>query len=213
MAGTYGVSETTGSELSQLVAGDFHAMKKVTIASGEGSISRGTVLARDASSDKYVALDKEAAAADENIGSGDGTTKTFSATLANTPVIPRTVSVEATVGGSPVIATDDGYGKLTGSGVSGTINYGTGEVSLTYQTAPDNATNILADYNYGDASDKHKAAAILAEDADASAADAEAQVYLVGEYRLADLVWPDGITNANKTRAIEQLADRGIIVK
>lgn len=54
---------------------------------------------------------------------------------------------------------------------------------------------------------------ILAEDVDATAADATAQIYLVGEYRLADLVWPGGITDPQKATAIRNLQDRGIVVK
>jgi len=122
MAGTYGVSETTGSELSQLVAGDFHAMKKVTIGSG-ADLSRGTVLGQVTADYKFKQL---------NPGGADGT-----------------------------------------------------EV----------------------------ARAILAEDAAAASADVEANVYFVGEYRLSDLIWPDGITDAQKNAAIQQLQDRGIIVK
>lgn len=213
MAGTYGVNETAGVEVSQLIAGDFHAMKKVTILSGEGALKRGAVLAFDQANEKHVQLDKESAVADEDIGDGDGSTTQFTAQLANTPVVPRTVTITATVSSSAVDAVDDGHGKLTGTGVSGTIDYGTGEVSLTYGTAPDNATDILADYSYGDAADKHVAAAILAEDADATSADKEAQAYFGGEYRSADLVWPDAITAANKARALRQLEAKGIIVK
>jgi hypothetical protein len=54
---------------------------------------------------------------------------------------------------------------------------------------------------------------ILAEDVDATSADAAAQVYLVGEYRLADLVWPAAITDVQKATAVLALQDRGVIVK
>lgn len=58
------------------------------------------------------------------------------------------------------------------------------------------------------------ARAILAEDVTVPAgSDAEALVYFVGEYRLADIVWPDGISEANKSKAIQELQDRGIILK
>ena len=58
MAGTYGVTETTGVELSQLLAGDYHAMKSCTILSGAGALTRGMVLARDRATDKLVQLGK-----------------------------------------------------------------------------------------------------------------------------------------------------------
>jgi hypothetical protein len=52
----------------------------------------------------------------------------------------------------------------------------------------------------------------LLEDADASSADKKAQAYLIGKFRLSDLVWPAGITDAQKNAALLQLQDRGIIV-
>ena len=39
-----GVTETTGTELSQLVAGDVHIQKEITLKIGCGDLSRGTVL-------------------------------------------------------------------------------------------------------------------------------------------------------------------------
>jgi hypothetical protein len=122
MAGTYGVTENTGTEVSQLIAGDFRAMKKVTIAAG-ADLTRGAVLGQ--------------------------------------------------------VTADYKFAQLNPAGADGT------EV----------------------------ARAILAEDAAAASADVEANIYLVGEYRLADLVWPGSITDPQKNAAIQQLADRGIIVK
>lgn len=54
---------------------------------------------------------------------------------------------------------------------------------------------------------------ILVDDVDATSADAKALVYLVGEYRLADLIWPAAITDVQKAAAIMALQDRGVIVK
>jgi len=54
---------------------------------------------------------------------------------------------------------------------------------------------------------------ILAEDVDATSADVIVQVYLVGEYRLVDLIWPGSITDPQKATAILNLQDRGIVVK
>ena len=62
--------------------------------------------------------------------------KVFSKTLAYSPVIPGTVTVSATIGAATVTATDDGHGTLSGTGVSGTIDYDTGAISVTYTTAP-----------------------------------------------------------------------------
>lgn len=60
--------------------------------------------------------------------------------------LPGSVSVAATVGGSAVLVTDDGAGVLADATNThtGTVNYVTGAISITYGTAPDNATNITA---------------------------------------------------------------------
>ena len=82
----------------------------------------------------------------ESIGTGDGTTTDFSATLKWTPVKKSSITVHYTIGGTDYTATDDGNGNITGTDVSGTINYKTGEISLTFTTAPDNTTDINVDY-------------------------------------------------------------------
>jgi hypothetical protein len=53
---------------------------------------------------------------------------------------------------------------------------------------------------------------ILVDDVDATAAAANAEAYGPGKYRLGDLVWPGGITDAQKNAAILQLQDCGILV-
>jgi len=120
MAGKYGVTEYEAEELSQLVAGNVHLQKQVTIASG--NLKRGTVLAMNSDGD-YVQFNPFAT---------DGTE------------VPR---------------------------------------------------------------------AILAEDVDATGGPARVQAYFVGKYRLKDLIWPDGITDAQKQSAILGLQDKGIIVE
>lgn len=56
------------------------------------------------------------------------------------------------------------------------------------------------------------ARAILAENVDATSADVKAQAYFVGKYRLSDLQWHSGITDAQKNAALLELQDRGILV-
>lgn len=80
----------------------------------------------------------------EAYGTGDGTTTTFAHTMANIPVLPGSVTITA----GTVVATDDGDGNLTGSGVSsGSIDYTTGAATITYSTAPADGTPITADYS------------------------------------------------------------------
>jgi hypothetical protein len=71
----------------------------------------------------------------QNIGTGTGAIATFTGNLVPTPVRPNSVSV--TNVGSTVVAADDGNGNLTGTGISsGTINYATGAISVTYSSNP-----------------------------------------------------------------------------
>ena len=122
MAGILGVQEYEQPAFNQLVAGETFEIKKITIASGAGTLTRGTVLGMDSSTYKYK--------------------------------------------------------QLNPAGTDGT------EV----------------------------ARAILAEDVDATSSDVKTIAYFIGKYRLADLIWPDGITDAQKKTALLQLQDRGIIV-
>lgn len=78
------------------------------------------------------------------LGTGNGTTTAFNGTLAPQPIRPGTVTVTA----GNVKATDNGAGVLSGTGVSGTINYATGAVSVTYTTAPANGASVAAQFKY-----------------------------------------------------------------
>lgn len=302
-------TKTAWPSLSQLYAGDFRAQKTATVKTGEGELDRGTVLAVDQATDKYVALVKETAVDDEVIGvgaegltsvtaealvtdaggtltefhvktaqqgivpgtvDGDATVgaaaKTFTDdgnglitgdsgniigtvdytagfiflkfatapdddtnitadydygvdvatvtdTLENVPVIPRTVTVVATVGAAAKTGTDDGYGNISGTGISGTVNYESGAITITTTAAIDDGEDVVCDYSYGSTLDKHIPAAILVNDVDATSADVSAEIALVGEYRDADLTWPASITAANKARAKEHLQAQGLVVK
>lgn len=91
--------------------------------------------------------------------SPDGIIQAFtSSTTGSLPefraIWPNSVSIEATVSSAPVTITDDGSGNLAGTNVTGTINYTTGVWALTWSSgAPDNATDIIADYMYAAVAD------------------------------------------------------------
>lgn len=78
------------------------------------------------------------------LGTGNGSTTTFSKTLTGpngaliSPITPNTVSVTA---GSATCA-DNGSGALTGTGCSGTVNYSTNAISVTFTAAPANSTPV-----------------------------------------------------------------------
>jgi len=86
------------------------------------------------------------AVTDEVIDTGDGSTVTFSGTLALTTIETSTLSI---TDGTETF-TETGTTVLTGdAGGSGTIVYSTGEWSVTFNTAPTNLQDITADYQYG----------------------------------------------------------------
>jgi hypothetical protein len=82
----------------------------------------------------------------EQIGLGDGSTTGFSATLSYGPVRAGTVQVQT--GTSTFV--DNGNGVFAASGIlaSGTVNYQTGAISLTFGTAPASADPITATYEW-----------------------------------------------------------------
>ena len=83
----------------------------------------------------------------ESFGTGDGTTKTFSATLAAVTGIRTCYGVSVTDGTETF--TDNYDGTLTGSaGGTGTANYSSGAVSVTFNTAPTNLQAITTSYNW-----------------------------------------------------------------
>jgi len=84
------------------------------------------------------------------LGTPDGSTRAFSKTLANTPIRPSTVQLTYTTGGTTYTVTDDGNGNFTGTYVTGTVNYETGVVSITFAVshAPTNSTTLPILYLY-----------------------------------------------------------------
>lgn len=94
------------------------------------------------------------AVANENIGTGDGTTKTFATTLAfKAGGAKRTCFGISAKDASVVESFTDNYdGTLTGdAGGTGTINYMTGAISITFNTAPANLDAITCTHNWEDA--------------------------------------------------------------
>lgn len=80
----------------------------------------------------------------------DGSIKSFAGTITLTSryIKPGTFVGTATVGAAPVTINDNGSGVLSGTGVTGTLNYGTGAWTLVFTTAPDNTTDITGVYSY-----------------------------------------------------------------
>jgi len=83
---------------------------------------------------------------------GDGSATSFTFTLANAPVKSQSLSISMSAGSQEGLdigaapGGDSNVGRIFGSGVSGTVNYTTGQVTLTYAVAPANLVNILCSY-------------------------------------------------------------------
>ncbi len=83
----------------------------------------------------------------QSIGSGTGLEPNFSGTLANTPVIAGSIIVNDNGG---QILTDDGSGHLSGDG-TGTIDYKSGTITVSFIHAAPNGNNVLVSYHYSKA--------------------------------------------------------------
>lgn len=109
------------------------------IPADSGSWPVGLLMTRK--SDNSLIECKEIAA--EVLGAGDGATKAFSGTLANAPLQPGSVVVTDGV----EIFTDDGCGNLTGdAGGTGTVNYLTGAVSVSFNANVGDTVDVEVDY-------------------------------------------------------------------
>ncbi len=118
------------------------------------ALALSTVMTRFSSADDYMAIFSGTASDEigdttQSIGTGDDSTTTFSDTLSTTPVLPHSVSVTA----DTVVGYDDGNGVISGTGIaSGSVDYSTGAVSVTFDTAPANAVDVSVAYR--DTADK-----------------------------------------------------------
>lgn len=84
---------------------------------------------------------------------GDGATTAFaSATLRRTPIRPSSVSITADdVAGTEMTITDDGSGNLVGdvgTGGANTIDYTTGAIDFSFESAPGDGEAVLVTFRY-----------------------------------------------------------------
>ena len=93
-----------------------------------------------------ITIPAKSSALNETIGTGDGTTTSFSYTVNDPPIKRGSITMSYTIGGTDYTATDNGVGSISGTDCTGTVDYLDGDISLTFSTAPDNGTDITIDY-------------------------------------------------------------------
>ncbi len=166
---------------------------------------RGRLAYRDADG-KYHAIGSTentvaiAAAGEVGANAVDGTAVTFTFTLAHPPV-PRSVRIVTTADASATVVkdagTDNGFGSGVGPDGSFTVNYNTGQVTVTFTAAPTATHDVKAAYKWRtvDAPDTGETQAalpmcILGEDIPASrinVADVVTFAYDAGEFNASKL--------------------------
>lgn len=122
--------------------------------------------------------------AGEVVGAGDGTEVDFAHTLFGAqlgPIVPSSITVDTT---DPYQLTDNGAGVLNGGDGDGTVDYVTGEMAMTFDTAPADEAAITVDYDYtpNPGPGRELTATVAVEDLTAG------KLNLFVEYVISDLV-------------------------
>jgi len=120
--------------------------KNIVAASTRGNVSNGQTLlsaksGRRASANGYAG---EEVFGEDSGATPDDKTKTFNFALGEAPVRARFVQV--TIPGTDVELVDNGKGDLIGVGGSGSVNYDSGDVAVTFNKAPAKGTSIVSSY-------------------------------------------------------------------
>ena len=185
---TYGLGRARGE-------GSWPAVMAAKLKAGQGELPAGLILSP--SGDGLVPYE---AVADESIGTGDGSNKSFTAILAKAPLRPSSLSV----GDGTETFIDDGLGRLAGdAGGTGTVAYATGAVSVTFNAAPANAAAVAADY-------EREPKAVLDEPVDTTLSGS-GLVVRMGPVNRAMLKVGAVAPAAPADALLDQLIDRGII--
>lgn len=86
----------------------------------------------------------------EVLGTGDGIQTVFSGTFAQIFQYRNCFGISINTNPSSVTATDNYMGVISGTGITGTINYMTGAYSLTFSSPPGVGVQVRATYQYED---------------------------------------------------------------
>lgn len=78
-----------------------------------------------------------------------GSITNLNETTNNIPVTINTVRIKYRIAGILYVGVDDGAGNITGINISsGSINYSTGQIIITFSTATDSGEDIIINYTY-----------------------------------------------------------------
>lgn len=81
------------------------------------------------------------------IGTGNGTLTSFAGAIGRTPLRKGTIQVTTVVGGEAVVAVDNSSGGISGPHVTtGTVDYASGAVSITFDGPVTNMATVLVTY-------------------------------------------------------------------
>lgn len=167
-----------------------------SLKAAQGVIDRGALMALD-ENDVLVPYEINS----KVIGTGDGDTKAYTATLDQKLIQPGSVTVTDTVEDF----TDDGSGNLTGdAGGTGTINYTTGAITVTFNA------NVAADQAIT-ATSRNIPFGVLAYEVDTSAAGAAEEVGVIfnhGTVKKESLLMKN---TAGAFVTIDEVASRALI--
>jgi hypothetical protein len=147
-----GIVQKTEYRVTSIVADPVRSIVLTkSFAENQGVLQAGTAVGQDESG-AYVAFEYPQTAL---IGAGTGNQKNFTGAIGITH--PGSLTITA----GDITAADDGYGGIGGEGVSGTIVYTTGAISLSFDTAVTSGTEINASYG-------NRLSGVLTEDLDTS---------------------------------------------
>lgn len=116
----------------------------------KGATEAGTAFADTRNFYQSDAMYSSSEVIDEPIVLKNGTSQSFKL-VQPAPINPNTIEINLTVGGKVITLVDNGAGQLASStaGASGTINYATGEVTITTSESVTEATDTgVANYSY-----------------------------------------------------------------
>ncbi|MBU0970622.1 MAG: hypothetical protein KKC20_08235 [Proteobacteria bacterium] len=114
-------------------------LSTIKLAADQGILKAGLILSRDTSDEGIPYTDLS-----QVLGTGTGSTKNYSGTIAGSPLEPGSIVVTDGV----ETFTDDALGNLIGdAGGTGTAIYKNGSVSVAFDVAVTNTTEIIVTSN------------------------------------------------------------------